>query len=229
MTRAHNRLDLMGQKFGSLTDHGEAPSRKHYTNRSPETYWICSCSCGNTCEVQTKSLRSGNTMSCGCLRREVATKRATKHGIVYTRYYSIWNGMMFRCYNPKAQYYHCYGGRGIYVCKEWHDPKVFAEWCKTQEPIPHDFSLDRFPDMNGPYSPTNCRFASRKEQSSNTRRNVFVEYKGERLTFTELVEKHGAVSYETARARYRRGWDAISAVTIPLIPPEIARGLPCKR
>jgi hypothetical protein len=105
-------LDLTGQRFGRLT--ALAPARK-YRNR----YWIwtCVCDCGHTTEVLLGDLKSGNTQSCGCFRREVACetgrKSSTTHGMTNTSEYWSYKHARRRCNNPSDANYGKYGSRGI--------------------------------------------------------------------------------------------------------------------
>lgn len=62
------KLNLMGQRFGRLEVIAPAP------NKNGRTAWLCKCDCGNEIEVITKSLRDGNTSSCGCLHKEIISK-----------------------------------------------------------------------------------------------------------------------------------------------------------
>ena len=55
--------DLTDRQFGELTVLRRAPNDKY-----GKTCWVCRCSCGNECVVQTSSLKSGHRKSCGCLR-----------------------------------------------------------------------------------------------------------------------------------------------------------------
>jgi hypothetical protein len=76
--------------------------------------------------------------------------------------------MLQRCTNPNNTKFHLWGGRGIKVCKRWRDfANFFADMGKRPS---RKHSIDRYPDMNGNYEPTNCRWATAKQQSANSRR-----------------------------------------------------------
>jgi hypothetical protein len=164
-------LNLTGQKFFRLTVISRAP------NVGRRTAWLCRCSCkdNNTVVVHASSLRSGNTRSCGCLQRETAAQRCaerTVHGHAKrgarTREWRSWSGMHDRCGNPDNIDWENYGGRGIKVCKRWQGRKGFQNFLEDMGRRPLGKSLDR-KNNEGDYKPSNCRWASPREQAQNRR------------------------------------------------------------
>lgn len=118
-----------------------------------------------------------------------------------------WRNMMARCTNPSTPNYHRYGGRGIKVCERW---QTFENFYADMGPCPEGMSLDRI-DNDGPYSPENCRWATRAEQQDNTERSIKVWLDGEFVPLKEACLRVG-LSYNTAHNRVKNGWTPQQAV-----------------
>lgn len=133
------------------------------------------------------------------------------------RLYGIYNGIKKRCYNEKSGRYMDYGGRGITMCAEWLDCDkgfdLFADWALANG-YEDNLTIDRV-DVDGDYSPQNCRWITLKEQSQNKRTTIWVDYRGEHIRLKELC-KRAAVPYDTVHDRlFKRGWDIEDAVNKP--------------
>lgn len=131
-----------------------------------------------------------------------------KHGMYNTNIYRVWIRMKQRCYNKKYPAYHWYGARGIEVSKEWHDFSIFYKDIGDKPSPKH--TLERI-DNNGNYCKENCKWATMKEQSSNRRSNVFIEFNGERKTVSQWAESIGIVHWSMQK-RLRK-WPLSRALT----------------
>jgi hypothetical protein len=123
--------------------------------------------------------------------------------------------MKERCYNQRHTGYPLYGGRGIKVCERWLDFQKFVE--DNEASALPGLTLDRI-DNDGPYSPENCRWASRKDQARNRRNNQWIEHAGERLLAADWAARLGLAD-STIEARIKNGWSFEKSVTTPFIPP----------
>ena len=196
-------IDLTGQKFGRLTVIARAENDKD--NRAQ---FNCVCDCGKELVVRGKSLKTGNTSSCGCLHSEQLANRnvsSAKHHLRNHRLYKIWSSMKNRCYNPKATNYNDYGGRGINICDEWkNDFKAFYNWAMEngydENAGRGECSIDRVENDKG-YEPSNCRWTNSQKQTENRRNMNKVVING--IRYTSMVDAAKALNVTAAQIRYR--------------------------
>lgn len=166
-----NSIDISGKRYGRWTVIHRAGR-----NKCGQVTWLCVCDCGTKREVVGSNLRSGRSLSCGCMGAEKRRSKTTKHGLYGTKFYNKWNSMLSRCANPNNKSYKHYGGRGIKVCERWKDFSKFKEDLYDSY-IEHvkiygekNTTLDRI-DVNGDYTMDNVRWATLSEQGRN-RRNL---------------------------------------------------------
>jgi len=173
--------DLTDSKIGRLTVLGFS---KRENNR---TYWFCKCDCGKIVQCLAGSIMSPknkNNKSCGCYTIIASTKHgATKNG--GSKAYISWAKMRERCLSETCPSYHYYGGRGIKIAKEWDDFNVFLS---DMGECPDRHTIDRI-DVNGDYEPSNCRWATMKEQQNNRRNNRLITYGGKTQTLAQWGEE----------------------------------------
>ena len=74
--------------------------------------------------------------------------------------------MLHRCYNEKRDNYLYYGGRGIEVCERWSGDVGFINFLEDMGDCPDKLSIDRI-NVNGDYTPENCRWADLSVQGYN--------------------------------------------------------------
>ena len=199
--RPTRRQEAIGRRYGRLV------VLEDCRNEKGTRVYRCRCDCGDETTAVLGNLTSGNTKSCGCLDRERkarthpdldGAKNAHKHPL-----YRRWRRMIKRCYDSTWWCFHRYGGRGITVCDLWRDD--FAAFVRDMGPMPSPkHEVDRR-DNDGPYSPENCRWSTRKEQARNTGSNRRVEYAGRMMTLAEAAELSG-VPYSMAQRRLNAGW-----------------------
>lgn len=157
--------NLSGFRFGRLSVKSFVRQDQYY-----QSYWLCLCSCGVQKTIRSNHLTSGRVVSCGCHRREQTQRRSIIHG--HDRVgqrsgtYHSWCSMLTRCYNEKHVHWEDYGGRGIRVCKRWLNS--FENFLADMGERPKDKTLDR-KNNDGDYKPSNCRWATRKQQTQNQR------------------------------------------------------------
>jgi hypothetical protein len=122
-------------------------------------WWLCICDCGKRRYFSEQQLRTARDCGPG-------------HALTplqYKQLCNIWNGIMARCTKAHNAGYRNYGGRGITVCKRWHNREVFlTDILASIGPRPPGRSIDRIDNDKG-YFPGNVRWATPQEQIANSR------------------------------------------------------------
>lgn len=127
----------------------------------------------------------------------------TTHGMSRTRIYRTWIGMKARCENPSHSKYYMYGAKGVSVCERWQSYENFFK--DMGHPPSDTHSLDRYPDKTVNYEPSNCRWATKREQMENTARTRDIAFNGETMCLKAWARKLG-ISHKTLWNRLDRGW-----------------------
>jgi hypothetical protein len=197
-----NKIEV-GQRFGKLV------VLSCHKSLSKQNYCLCKCDCGaKGFAAYYDKLLNGETYCCAKCKRisvtrnkEEKTARKSKepNPLIKHPLHRVWGGMIARCENPKRPYYYLYGGRGIKVCKEWrYDYMSFYRWSmgngykfEMMDCHRNRYTLDRI-DINGDYSPENCRWIDYREQNENKRHNLSLTLNGETKRIKEWLQQFNA-------------------------------------
>lgn len=201
-------IDLTGQRFGRLVVLARAE------NKGSNVQWLCKCDCGRETTVFGCHLKAGNTLSCGCLHKEVTSNIHSTHRRTNSQLYHIWESMKSRCNNPNNKSYKNYGGRGITICSDWESSfEIFYKWAIANG-YHQGLSIDRIDNDKG-YAPENCHWVTEKVQSRNRRTNHLLQLHGEVHSIAEWAEIIG-IPYGTLLDRIYHGWPIERALTEPI-------------
>lgn len=198
-------IDLTGKRFARWTVLGLS----HQVGSM--LYWHCVCDCGTERAVFGADLKRGGSVSCGCFAREKREQDIT-HGMTKHPAYRSWVYMKVRCENSERDGYHLYGGRGIRVCEEWKD-SFETFWEDMGSTWRKGLTIERI-DVNGHYEPSNCRWATRKEQAGNRRTARLIDTPEGKMSVTEAAERFG-LKRNTIFARISYGWPEEHLLTPP--------------
>lgn len=169
---------------------------------------VFKCDCGDNFSAMIDKVRRFETSSCGCLHKKVVSETNSTHKMTNKHpLYGVWKSMKARCYNPNANQYKDYGGRGAVVCDEWKEDFLsFYSW-SIKNGYKKGLQLDK--DLKGNsliYSPNTCCFVLAKENSNRRRTSKYITYNGMTLTISEWAT-HFNISLKNLYQRLSRGWD----------------------
>lgn len=142
----------------------------------------------------------------------------TKHGDYKSKLYAVWAQMKNRCNCKTCVEYHNYGARGIKVCDEWSDDYLaFKKWAMSHG-YREGLTIDRI-DNDGSYCPSNCRFATPKQQARNRRTNRSLTVGKRTMLACEWCEFLG-INFNTVRVRLHYGCTAAQALGLVPLPAD---------
>jgi len=141
-----------------------------------------------------------------------------RHKMSSSKIYKVWSSMKHRCSNPNDPAYCNYGARGITVCDEWQTFEPFHTWAMANG-YREGLTIERQGNNKG-YSPENCIWIPKPEQSNNTRRCRMITYRGETHNIKDWARKLG-IPYARLQSRLKHGWEIEEALTLPEIPASL--------
>ncbi len=221
----------VGETYGQLTvlsDNAERTAEKglRFVN--------CSCSCGGTWTGLARQLTSAGVENCGCVRREkvsaILKATRTTHGQTRdhkpSKLYHCYTNILKRCYDPKCDMYHRYGGRGITMCARWKSDRA-AFFADMGEPKP-DQSIDRIKNDRGYWCgkpecsecgpagrEPNCQWTDAATQARNKSNNRTLTHGGRTMTMKDWSRETG-IPYGVLQSRIDvLGWSVDRSLTTP--------------
>ncbi len=174
-------------------------------------YTKCICECTQEFWVRSDGLHRAN--SCGCISGQLRGEKRKTHGMSKTRIYNIWHGIKERVLNENDTSYKNYGGRGISICQKWEKFEGFYE--DMEEGYKDHLEIDRI-DNDGNYTNENCRWATRKQQTNNSRHNHLLTLNGRTQNIREWAEELGIKANTLVYRSKRYGWSDERTLTEPV-------------
>lgn len=205
MERKHssNFIDRTGITYGSLTVLGISHTK------GKRVFWSCKCKCGGTRITCGSNILRAVSCGNGCPYH----RTPETHGGRFHPIYDVWSSMKQRCYNPANKNWKHYGGRGIKICKRWHDFKNFMD--DMLSTWKEGLKIERCNNNKG-YSPENCRWVTQKVQCRNARSNHIIKTPWGKMCVGEAAEKAG-LRYDTLWLRLKKRM-SYNLLFLPKIP-----------
>lgn len=194
-------MNEIGNKYGKI-------SVLNKTERSG--YYLVRCDCGEQFTSRVNSIKYSTKLGATAHCKLCERKSKIKHNLSQTRVYEIYKLMMRRCYDEANKSYPNYGARGIEVCANWHDIVVFNEWALSSG-YADTLTLERI-DVNGDYTPENCTWITKKQQSYNRTNSRLLTAFGKTQTLAEWSEEY-TIGHSTILHRLKSGWNTEQAIS----------------
>ncbi len=199
---------IIGGRYGRITvlEEVEGKVTNYSGKRDVRRMAKCVCDCGVIKIIGFSELKSGLTTSCGCYCREL-NRSLAKHGHASeykkSKEYSTWNNMKTRCLSKNDKGYAYYGAIGITITSRWLGAEGFQNFLEDMGECPDKtMSLDRI-DNKGNYEKSNCRWATRAQQSNNRRDTKYVIYEGETIAIGLVMNKFNIIPSHKNSILYR--------------------------
>jgi hypothetical protein len=155
------------------------------------------CECGKSVFTQPFKFNKRITKSCGCKNNEIISKKNSTHGLSKHPLFSVWAGIIARCYSGSGTKYRYYGERGVKVCEEWKiNFKSFYDWAinngwEKGKQIDKDIIPRKLGIPGLLYSPELCCIVTNKENCNSRRSNRVIEYNGETKNLSQWADSIG--------------------------------------
>lgn len=211
---------VMGRKRLFHVDFVPVGSRLVFLSQVDGKTAMYRCTCGIVKKIVIYKANTGETKSCGCYQREVATINAsTLNGLSNHPLWSKWRDVWNRCYRENVKSYPLYGGNGVEMCEEWRDDfMAFYNWCMSNGWKPGlQIDKDIIPKKLGIpaklYGPDVCCFVTCKTNNNNRKSNYCVEFNGVIKTVAQWSEEY-SINQHTLWGRINRKWPIEKALTM---------------
>lgn len=204
-------IDLVGKQF-----HRWTVLSRDVNTKQGQAQWLCRCKCGTERVLKSIVIRRAISKSCGCYKLEGLKQRSTTHGHAtggLSPTYRTWVSMIQRCQDGKSKVCRKYYDKGIRVCKRWHK---FENFLADMGERPPNTTLDR-KNTTKNYSPSNCRWATSKQQARNKTNNRPMTLNGVTRILAEWAELLG-IHPATLSDRLQNGWSDEDALATPVRP-----------
>jgi hypothetical protein len=203
----YNYDNIIGVRYGKSVVISFAPKKSNGAFR-----FLCKCDCGNIFNVLGFLLITGKKDRC---KKCVVSANRNNFGLTKTKEYISWAKMRERCKEVDTEKSKYYKEKGVSVCDRWNGVDGFKLFLQDVGYAPSPkHTIDRYPNKNGNYEPSNVRWATHAEQCRNRNSNVVLEYNGQSKTATEWEIEYG-LNRTIILQRIKRGWTVEAAITTP--------------